>query len=496
MMNNTRILIIVILLLHSGIANAQLFWRHDYKTADSVTLQAYLAEDWQKVIDVGNAALKRNIDYYYLRMRMGIAYYQLGRLPQAANQYEKALMFNHKDPTAQVYLYNVYRYLGKNQKANRLTKQFNKTTAEQIAYPMRTFEAMNIGGGGSFSNNFSLNSNLYLPAGDSAYGEQVLYGDKRILYGGIQLNLSPVTSLYLNYTNLMIDKKTRVQYYEAPLNVLSTRYEDWGFQRTFSQEMQLNEKVFTNKLIQNEFYLKLRFQFENSWSGALFANLISVNTDVIKSDRQILSFTDTSSYVLNTGVAELFQASYLSYNVVQSDTGFVNYLFGFRFEKDYNTMTFGFSGVFSSLNGLKQNQLSLHSFYYLGKGTDFYGSTDVSWFIQQWPGGNENRGIFRQSLGCRLYKQSWFEAEYTYGNQNNTSSFDAMVVYNQADKMNYRAGLSLTIIPWTPIELSLRYQYVSYDGYVTRNFTEEDSDKTTTFAYQIQNILGGIKWKF
>jgi hypothetical protein len=200
--------------------------------------------------------------------------------------------------------------------------------------------------------------------------------------------------------------------------------------------------------------------------------------------------------VLNTGVAELFKASYLSYNVVQSDTGFVNYLFGFRLEKDYNTMTFGFSGVFSSLNGLKQNQLSLHSFYYLGKGTDFYGSTDVSWFIQQWPTGNENRGIFRQSLGCRLYKQSWLEAEYIYGNQNNTSSFDAMVVYNQADKMNYRAGLSLTIIPWTPIELSLRYQYVSYDGFVTRNFSEEDTDKTTTFAYQIQNILGGIKWKF
>ncbi len=494
-MNKARFLTLILVCLFGGSVQAQLFWRSDYKRADSVTLNAYLNQDWATVIAVGNKALKHNVDYYYLRMRMGIAYYETNRLPQAANQYEKALFFNEKDPTAQTYLYGVYQLLGKNQKAYQLSKQFNKATASTIAGKIKFLETLNTGAGVSFSNNFSLNSNLYLPGEDSIFGQQVLYGDKQFWFAGLQLNLSPVTSLYFGYTHLLIDKKTRVQYYETSLKML-TEYDVYGFQRTFSQEKQLFENTYENQLLQNEFYLKLRFQFENSWSGALFANMLTVKTDLIETDVEINTVTDTSSYNRITGDVEFMSADYLTFQVTRKDTSFVNYLYGFRLEKDYNTMTFGFSGVFSSLNGLRQSQLGLSAFYYIGYGTDFYGSTEVSWFIQQWPGGNENRGMFRQSLGHRLYRQSWLEADFSVGNQSNASSVDAMLVYNQADKTNYRIGLSLMVIPWANLEFNLRYQYVSFDGYITYDLEEYENDKTSTFAYQIQNVIGGITWKF
>jgi len=495
-MLRVKIFITFIFLMTIGQSQAQVFWGDDFKAIDSTSYKAWLDQDWEKVIEIGNKALKFNTDYYYLRMRMGAAYYELGQLPNAATQYEKALMLNKNDPTAQIYLYNTYLYLGKKQKAYRLSNSFTQSTASQVAGKMRDVEWMVAGGGVSLSNNFSRNQSLTLINDSSTMGQQALFGDKRILFAGVQFNLSPITSLYVGYNNLLIDKRTRINYVDSSTSVLSTRYEDWGFQRTFIEERKMIEKTFNNQLRQNELYLSLRFQFENGWAGSLFGNLLQVNTDVIKMDTQRVFFRDTTYYVINTGDVELKETDYLSYHFRQRDTSFVNYLFGVHLEKDYNNLSFGFTAITSALNGLKQNQLSLDGFYYLGKGTRFFGKSEVSWFVQKWDAGNENRYFFKQSLGLQLYKLSWLEAEYTLGNQNNASTLNGMVVFNQADKMNYRAGVSLTVMPINHLELSLRYQYISFEGNSTESYNDEEMVKTHTFAYEAQNFLGGIKWTF
>jgi len=496
-MLKVKILITFIFLMAISLTHAQIFWGDDFKAIDSTSYKAYLDQDWEKVIEIGNKALKFNIDYYYLRMRMGAAYYELGQLPKAAGQYEKALMLNKNDPTAQIYLYNTYLYLGKKQKAYRLSNTFTQSTANLVAGKIKGVESFVAGGGASLTNNFSSNESLTLITDSSSMlGQQSLFGDKRILYAAAQFNLSPVTSLYVGYNNLLIDKRTRINYVDSTISVQSTRYEDWGFQRTFVEERKILKKTFNNQLRQNELYLSLRFQFENGWAGSLFGNFLLVNTDVIKMDTQRVFFRDTTYYVINTGDVELKETDYLSYQFRQRDTSFVNYLFGVHLEKDYNNMTFGFTAISSALNGLKQNQLSLDAFYYLGKGTRFYGKSEVSWFVQKWDAGNENRYFFKQSLGLQLYKLSWLEAEYTLGNQNNASALNGMVVFNQADKMNYRAGVSLTVIPINHLELSLRYQYISFESNSSEVYSDEENIKTHTFAYEAQNFLGGIKWTF
>ena len=72
--------------------SGQIFIGSDYKELDSITYANYINQDWEKVIYNGNRALIRNIDYFYLRMRMGIAAYYLGKLPDAADHFEKALI--------------------------------------------------------------------------------------------------------------------------------------------------------------------------------------------------------------------------------------------------------------------------------------------------------------------------------------------------------------------------------------------------------------------
>ncbi len=495
-MLRVKIFITSIILMTVGLSQAQVFWGENFKVIDSTSYQAYLDQDWEKVIEIGTKALKFNTDYYYLRMRMGAAYYQLGQLPKAGTQYEKALMLNKNDPTAQIYLYNTYLYLGKKQKAYRLSTTFTQSTANLVAGKMKGVESVVTGGGVSLSNNFSRNESNPLLHDSSSMGQQTLFGDKRILFAGAQFNLSPITSLYLGYNNLLIDKRTRINYVDSSIYVNSTRYEDWGFQRTFTEEGKIVEKTFDNQLRQNELYLSVRFQFENGWAGSLFGNFLLVNTDVIKMDTQRVFFRDTTYYVINTGDVELKETNYLAYHFKQRDTSFVNYLFGAHLEKDYNNLTVGFTAIASALNGLKQNQLSLDAFYFLGKGTRFYGKSEVSWFVQKWDAGNENRYFFKQSLGHQLYKLSWLEAEYVLGNQNNASTLNGMVVFNQADKMNYRAGVSFIVMPINHLELSLRYQYISFEGYSSEMYPDEENIKTHTFAYEAQNFLGGIKWTF
>ena len=54
-----------------------------YRQADSATYASYLAGDWQALINSGKQALDEDIDYFYLRLRMAIAYYYKGEHDKA-----------------------------------------------------------------------------------------------------------------------------------------------------------------------------------------------------------------------------------------------------------------------------------------------------------------------------------------------------------------------------------------------------------------------------
>ena len=43
------------------------------KQADIQTYDLYTLAKWDELIDAGNKALSKGIDFYYLRMRLGIA---------------------------------------------------------------------------------------------------------------------------------------------------------------------------------------------------------------------------------------------------------------------------------------------------------------------------------------------------------------------------------------------------------------------------------------
>ena len=95
-----------------------------YSEVDSTTYQLYLDKSWDELIHVGKDAVKKDIDYYFLRMRIGIAYYEKNNYKSAQSHFRKALEFNTGDPVASEYLYYAYLFGGQTQQAALLYREF------------------------------------------------------------------------------------------------------------------------------------------------------------------------------------------------------------------------------------------------------------------------------------------------------------------------------------------------------------------------------------
>lgn len=73
--------------------------------ADSVTYQAYLVGDWDRLIELGKKAQQQGIDFKFLEQRMGYAYYLKANYYASMRHYEKALIYDSNDQTSLLYLY-------------------------------------------------------------------------------------------------------------------------------------------------------------------------------------------------------------------------------------------------------------------------------------------------------------------------------------------------------------------------------------------------------
>ncbi len=84
---------------------------HDFAWYEQQTYAAWQAGDWPGLIALGKEALRAGYDYFYLRQRLGRAYYEQGAYRQAARHFARALTMNRNALTAE-YLYYAYRFGG------------------------------------------------------------------------------------------------------------------------------------------------------------------------------------------------------------------------------------------------------------------------------------------------------------------------------------------------------------------------------------------------
>jgi hypothetical protein len=96
------------------------------------TFDLYEQKNWKELDRQGTGFLKKGYDYYYLRMRVGIAYYERKNYCLAEKHFREVLYFNSHDELAMEYLYYCYVFTGRTENARWISKKFSPGLAAKI----------------------------------------------------------------------------------------------------------------------------------------------------------------------------------------------------------------------------------------------------------------------------------------------------------------------------------------------------------------------------
>ena len=96
----------------------------DFNRINTETYRFYEEQKWDSLIHLGKEALNQEIDYYYLRMRIGIACYNKKNYRKADDHFRVALEFNQEDPVALEYLYYSMLFAGQVERSGLVRKKF------------------------------------------------------------------------------------------------------------------------------------------------------------------------------------------------------------------------------------------------------------------------------------------------------------------------------------------------------------------------------------
>ena len=127
-MYKTNLILFVIILFYSVQGKAQ---QKDFVYYDSLTYKLYVDKDFKQLLKVGDEALNSGLDYYYLRMRIGIAAYNLKRYRLASVHFEKASSFSDND-IIQEYLYYSSLWGGEQQRAKGVADRMSEALKQRL----------------------------------------------------------------------------------------------------------------------------------------------------------------------------------------------------------------------------------------------------------------------------------------------------------------------------------------------------------------------------
>ncbi len=501
----TYIFILIQLLFISTIRSQA---KLDFRAVDELTGRCFKEQKWDSIIRVGNKALRQNIDYYYLRVRMGISYFEKQKYFPAVASLEKARTLNSGDSLITYYLYCSYIYSNHDDRARLLRDKIPKEKRDTKSPGNRFLEQVHLEGGYTLNNDRSsvsipdLSGKFGPSADNDYYSEQDLYGNSLFGNLGLKMRIFKIVSLSLSYTYLSLDKSTYIMDGHFQDRFMGTS-DSGGVKRIYHYSFPwvTRDTSFHNNIIQHEGYLGIMVALPAGFKIQPAFHLIHVAYTMTNVNFGANTINDTASYNYSSKKYTFHPFTHYNYSFDQKDTSFNNYLISLLVTKDINIFNIGLSMSWSNLNNLTQEQAGLMLTYYPLGNLDLYGTSTVTGFMQ----GKENRILLSQVLGIKVTKWWWLEGNFYWGNYSNTNIFNGAVVYNNSDKINYRAGVSFLFIAGKHIQLSLIYQYLSEESPLLSDLKRpspgqgplkiNEQPQITNIPYNTNTIIGGITWK-
>lgn len=415
----------------------------NYPDIDKKTYSQYLSGDWKELIKTGKHSLKNDIDFYYLQVRMGIAYYELKKYQKAILFFENARKLNTKDDLIAEYLYYSYLFSGRSSDARKLTKELSLKLKAKIGIKVNPiFSAINIGFRTENFENYKIEPSL---------------SDL------LQQNVKKDYSYFAFGAEHLIKNNQKLSWGYSKVTVNTTMF-DIG---------DSNEQTDDDWLIkQNQFYFSYQNQLQYGLNLVFAANFLNI----VSSGGTISSGTPGAG----PGGFNNTTASYVSNNII----GY------FGLQKNISNFKIGINASVSNLYEDFQFQPGIDFTWYPLANTNLYLSTNASYKIENKNNQWENEPVIKQAIGFRLLPV-YFEPSITFGNISNYTESNAFIVNNDNDVIKNRFELlAYAYLFKSKLNLFIKYQNYSKTNTYMLNEVEHEIN------YKNQTITGGIKWNF
>lgn len=472
----------------------------DFNMVDRLTYRCYNEQKWDSVILVGKQALKQDIDYYYLRVRLGISYFNKRQYYPSSAHLEKARRFNSGDPLVADYLYRAYLYTNREEEARSLRpslpEQEPGRSEKEEDNSTGFISAVHFETGYTLSSDASPTNLATLTGTDSIYGEQDLYGNNLYVNLGLKLRVSNHINVSLAYNYLDFSKTKYIRYGHTEDHLLNIADSSWGKMYIWSFPYVYHDTSFSYHVRQHEAHLGITWSLPGGFKIMPAFHLLAVSYPLANTRVSSDTVTNPGFFINADSILVTFPFTRTNYSFTQKDTSFFNYVIALRVTKDLGIFNLGLHGSWSNLNNKTQYQAGASLTYYPLGNLSFYGTTTVTGFFQK----KVTRLLFSQVLGAKITPWMWAEGNFYYGDFTNANIFNGSVVYNNSDMIDYRAGASLVFPAGRHIQFSLLYQYFRKES--QQIYYIHNADNTINKTPQIQNnpyntntIIGGVTWK-
>ena len=403
-----------------------------HKKIDSATYAMYLNKDWISIIAEGKKANKEGIDFYLLKVRMGIAFFKENKIFSAIQFLEKAYALDPTNVVVQDYLYWAYRYSGLVMESRLFYHKMEKNLQEKINLQE------------PFINDINLN---VLATNNINYDDLIASegNSETIDYRFIRKS-QQMFSLAMNH----------------PLFKRINLFHQFTYIPTNSVQ-QLN----VNGVLDNEaykgsesrYYADVTFALGKKWYFDVFINVISGKYD-------------------NINPIDATSVSEIKYN---------NLVFGGAITKASNYIKNSINVSFSDLSELNQFQLGYSmSLYPLGT------TMLVPFGSLQYKSQGEDSNIIYTAGVTVTINKFLLTGFGTVGNMNNYTANNGQIIYNQPATGLNEFGGSIKYFKKNTV-LKVGYSFMNMeDNYYDENFTITSKK----FEFNQQNLIAGITWVF
>lgn len=458
--------------------------KHDFRYYDRATYNLFIDGIYDSLITVGKQALKEGYDYFYLRLRIGLACFHTGNYRLSSWHLEKARAMNTNDSTAIKYLFMSYLYSNRESEAAALAGSVQFKLKSLPPYRLSSFpgevyaEAGYIFSDAKTGEEKGMKKN-HRPETDLGITDLNL--NRFFASAGIQFRPHSNLTSFVGYNYISSQKQKIIDgSYFVKSGYDTIPYQGWYYVDTL-YEKRINTFTDDYRLTQHQLYANTAIIAGKRWKITPAFQLIFLDYKTIY---PVFEPGFAQSYDTLPAIGE--------YSVEKMNSTSTDYVASLGVTKSLKRSDVGLRSSLSHLNGLDQYQAEVSCTWFPSGNLNTY--THSVLMVQSEDGNTDL--LFQQMAGLKLFPKTWLEGSIQAGRMRNYNESNGFIVYNTGDFTRVRAGLNLLFMLAEGMQWTFRFNYYALRGN-SIEYSNADANfyHTETFDYNNYSLTGGFLWK-